>query len=62
LPFPGIPGTTASENSFVNETLTYVRFPTAGYYEMGVNNDDHFRLSLGETGVVTLQVVSPSCS
>jgi hypothetical protein len=27
---------------------------------MGVNNDDQFRLSLGETGVVTLEVVSPT--
>ena len=60
VPFPGIPGTNTSENSFVHETLTYVRFPTAGYYEMGVNNDDQFRLSLGETGVVTLQIVSPN--
>jgi hypothetical protein len=61
--FPGIPGTNAvenSENSFVHETLTYVRFPTAGYYQMGVNNDDQFRLSVGETGAVTLQIVSPS--
>jgi hypothetical protein len=63
LPFPGIPGTNAienSENSFVHETLTYVRFPTAGYYQMGVNNDDQFRLSLGETGAVTLEIVSPN--
>jgi len=58
--FPGIPGTNTSENSFVHETLTYVRFPTAGYYQMGVNNDDQFRLSLGETGAVTLEIVSPS--
>jgi hypothetical protein len=56
--FPGIPGTSVNENSFVHETLTYVRFPTAGYYQMGVNNDDQFRLSLGETGVVTLEIVS----
>ena len=63
VPFPGIPGTNLvenSENSFVHETLTYVRFPTAGFYQMGVNNDDQFRLSLGETGVVTLEIVSPS--
>jgi len=63
VPFPGIPGTNAienSENSFVHETLTYVRFPTAGYYQMGVNNDDQFRLSLGETGAVTLEIVSPN--
>lgn len=60
LPFPGIPGLSLSENSFVHETLTYVRFPTAGFYQMGVNNDDQFRLSLGETGVVTLEIVSPN--
>ena len=35
-------------------------FPTAGYYQMGVNNDDQFRLSLGETGAVTLEIVSPN--
>jgi hypothetical protein len=56
-PFPGIPGTNGSENSFVHETLTYLRFSTAGYYQMGINNDDSFRLSLGETGVVTLEIV-----
>lgn len=60
LPFPGIPGTNTSENSFVHETLTYVRFPTAGWYEMGVNNDDQFRLSVGETPAVTLEIVSPN--
>ena len=37
-----------------------MRFPTAGYYQMGVNNDDQFRLSLGETGAVTLEIVSPN--
>jgi hypothetical protein len=55
-PFPGIPGTEGSENSFVDEIRTYIRFPTAGYYEMGVNNDDFFRLTAGTNGVQTLRV------
>jgi hypothetical protein len=60
-PFPGIPGDTASEDSFVNEILTYVRFPAAGYYRMGINNEDQFRLTVAETGEHrTLELVSPS--
>lgn len=54
--FPGIPGTTGSENGFVDEIRTYIRFPTAGYYRMGINNDDFFRLTAGTTGVQTLRV------
>ena len=55
-PFPGIPGTTLSEDSFVVEVRTYLRFPTAGFYRMGVNNDDFFRLTAGTAGVQTLRV------
>ncbi len=58
-PFPGIPGLSGSENSFVNEILTFVRFPTAGYYQMGVNNEDQFRLSVGTTGTLTLRTTTP---
>lgn len=54
--FPGIPGTTGSENGFVDEIRTYIRFPTAGYYRMGINNDDFFRLTAGTNGVQTLRV------
>lgn len=53
--FPGIPGTTGSENSFVVDIRTYLRFPTAGFYRMGVNNDDFFRLTSGTSGVQTLR-------
>jgi hypothetical protein len=55
-PFPGIPGTTGSENGFVTEIRTWLRFPTAGFYRMGVNNDDFFRLTMGTAGVQTLRV------
>jgi hypothetical protein len=55
-PFPGIPGTEGGENSFVDDIRTYIRFPSAGYYEMGVNNDDFFRLTAGTNGVQTLRV------
>ncbi|HEY6228813.1 MAG TPA: PA domain-containing protein [Verrucomicrobiae bacterium] len=55
-PFPGIPGTTGVDTSFVEEIRTYIRFPAAGYYQMGVNNDDYFRLTAGTNGVQTLKV------
>jgi hypothetical protein len=61
LPFWGIPGDTGSEDSFVNEILTFVRFPTAGYYRMGINNEDQFRLTVAETGEHrTLELLTPS--
>ncbi|HWH70421.1 MAG TPA: PA domain-containing protein [Candidatus Sulfotelmatobacter sp.] len=48
---PGIPAldTTAGyrTNSFASEFLTYVEFPTAGTYTLGVNSDDGFRLTQG---------------
>ncbi len=60
LPFPGIPGTLVTEESFVHEVLTFVRFPTSGYYRMGVNNSDHFRLSVGAAGVQALRLLAPT--
>jgi len=59
-PFPGIPGVTDSELSFVHELRTFVRFPTSGYYQMGINNEDQFRLTAATAGVQTLQLVSPT--
>src|SRR6185436_15090178 len=41
--FPGIPGTTGSEDNFVNDIRTFIRFPAPGYYQMGINNEDQFR-------------------
>ena len=59
-PFPGIPGTLGSENSFIDEISTFVRFPTAGYYRLGVNNEDQFRLSAGTAGTLVLHISGPT--
>jgi hypothetical protein len=48
---PGLPGsanTTYINGNTASEILTYVEFPAAGYYALGVNSDDGFRLT-GET-------------
>ena len=58
--FPGIPGVNASEDDFVNEIVTYVRFPTAGYYQMGINNENAFRLTAATAGVQTLKITAPT--
>jgi hypothetical protein len=58
--FPGIPGTLLSEDNFVDEVLTFIRFPAAGFYQMGVNNNDDLRLSAATAGSITLQVLSPT--
>lgn len=59
-PFPGIPGVNGLEQSFVHEIETYIRFPAAGYYQMGINNEDAFRLTAATSGVTTLQVTAPT--
>jgi len=59
-PFPGIPGTSFSDKSFVDEVLTFVSFPASGFYQMGVNNNDQFRLSAGTVGCQTLRVLAPT--
>src|ERR1043166_3267749 len=41
---PGIPGPSGSTNTFALEAITYVYLP-AGYYVLGVNSDDGFRLA-----------------
>lgn len=56
--FPGIPGTTGSEDNFVDDIRTFVRFPASGFYQMGVNNEDQFRLSAATAGVLALQLGS----
>ena len=60
-PFPGIPGLSSSEDDFVAEVLTYVRFPASGFYQMGINNNDDLRLSV-QPGAppATLQIVAPT--
>src|SRR5262249_48165745 len=44
---PGIPGLTGNVNNFARGLDAWVVFPTAGFYVMGVNSDDGFRLSEG---------------
>lgn len=39
---PGIPGTTGSTDSIAGEFITYVEFPAAGYYQLGISSDDGF--------------------
>jgi hypothetical protein len=58
--FPGIPGIDASENNFVDEVLTFVQFPAAGFYQMGVNNNDELRLSAARSGSMTLTLTAPT--
>jgi hypothetical protein len=58
--FPGIPGLSGSESSFAHEITTFVRFPTAGYYRMGINNEDQFRLSAGTEGTLVLRISGPT--
>lgn len=58
--FPGIPGTSASEDSFANQITTFIRFPTAGYYQLGVNNEDQLRVTAGTTGVQALRITAPT--
>jgi hypothetical protein len=44
--FPGIGN--AGVSDFTDEALTYVQFPTAGTYTMGVNSDDGFEVSVAQ--------------
>ncbi|PWU14452.1 MAG: hypothetical protein C5B50_17275 [Verrucomicrobia bacterium] len=41
--FPGIPGPSSSTIAFAQQAITYLYLP-AGYYVLGVNSDDGFRL------------------
>jgi hypothetical protein len=52
--FPGIPGITDSKENFAAEILTYVEFPTAGFYQMGVRTDDGFILKAGDLSNPTM--------
>ncbi|MCX8108882.1 MAG: hypothetical protein N3G20_08765, partial [Verrucomicrobiae bacterium] len=55
--FPGFPGTTGSTANATEEILTYVEFPTAGLYQLGVNSDDGFRVTAGRAPGDLLGVV-----
>lgn len=54
-PIPGIPGSTSGTDNIAAEIITYIEFPEAGYYRMGFNSDDGFRV----TGTDTLARPSP---
>ncbi len=45
--FPGIPGPDGHTGNSSFEALTYLNFPTAGVYQMGVNSDDGFKVTSG---------------
>ena len=49
---PGIPGTEGNDgdDNIVAEFTAYLEFPEAGYYTMGVNSDDGFKVSNAEAG------------
>lgn len=51
-PLPGITATSGGAGtpfeSVAEGAQTYVEFPTAGFYQLGVNSDDNFRLSITE--------------
>lgn len=46
--FPGIPGANGLNGSTAIEVLTFLKFPAAGLYYMGVNSDDGFLVSEGK--------------
>lgn len=46
---PGIPGTTGSTDYIAIRALGIIEFPTAGFYTLGVNSDDGFRVRLGRS-------------
>lgn len=47
-PIPGLD--TGDHNNIAAEFTAYLEFPEAGYYRMGVNSDDGFKVSNGEAG------------
>lgn len=48
-PIPGIPGTgTQPNDSLAAEVQTYLEFPTAGFYAMGVYSDDGYKFTTTE--------------
>jgi len=64
---PGIPGINVdgaeTYENLAAEVLTYVEFPTAGVYTMGVNSDDGFRVTAAEQanpGAGAVRVTAPA--
>ena len=62
-PIPGLPGVTGGSANVAAEILTYVEFPKAGYYSMGISCDDGFRLTPAEgpgVRIGALEVTAPA--
>jgi len=54
IELPGQPSAdgSATYNNDGEEVLTFLQFPTAGFYTMGVNSDDGFRVTFGANPAV----------
>src|SRR5207247_2259665 len=61
-PFPFLPGADGLNDNCMIEALTYVEFPSAGFYTMGVQSDDGFEVTVGDShgGRDLLKVTAPS--
>jgi hypothetical protein len=63
---PGIGGGNMTELGFGDiaaEIVTYVEFPAAGYYRMGFNSDDGFRMQASDvagTNIGAVRIVAPA--
>ena len=59
---PGIPGNgSANNDSIAMEVLTYLALPNAGFYMLGVNSDDGFKVTPGHTaGTLPLRILAPA--
>jgi hypothetical protein len=63
---PGIGGGNMNELGFGDiaaEIVTYVEFPAAGYYRMGFNSDDGFRMQASDvagTNIGAVRIVTPA--
>lgn len=63
---PGIGGGNMTELGFGDiaaEIITYVEFPAAGYYRMGINSDDGFRMQASDvagTNIGAVRIVAPA--
>ena len=62
--FPGLPGLeVATMDNDAIQAKTFVEFPSAGFYIMGVNSDDGFRVAVGDRmgpGRSMLSVLAPA--
>lgn len=61
---PGIPGLgdpAAARDNIAGEFLTFIEFPSAGYYRLGVNSDDGFKTTYThDRPVPSVQILAPA--